>query len=159
MHVDSRRWIAGPVVKRVTCQRSVDHKGNQIPALVDHRTNPSLFSGRLHRRSGGWRRPQHSHVYTLSHKTKSWRTHIQINGKEILMEVDTGATLSLISEETYRDNFSSCFLQSTEVRLKTYSAQVTLDLGHAYFGLFSRWTLQGQNFTSESHRNLNYIAI
>ena len=45
------------------------------------------------------------------------------------MEVDTGASLSLISEETYRANFSSCFLQSTEVRLKTYSGEYITVLG------------------------------
>ena len=44
---------------------------------------------------------------------------VKVNKKSLAMEVDTGAVVSLISEEEYRSTFSSYELRKSEVKLKT----------------------------------------
>ena len=48
---------------------------------------------------------------------------VKVNKKSLAMEVDTGAAVSLISEEEYRSTFSSYELRKSEVKLKTYMAE------------------------------------
>jgi len=51
---------------------------------------------------------------------------VKVNGVDLTMELDTGVTLSLISERTYKDLFpaeiASC-LQITKAQPKTYTGE------------------------------------
>ena len=46
---------------------------------------------------------------------------VKINGKQIQMELDTGATLSLVSKGTYKLHWPEQQLQQSIDKLKTYS--------------------------------------
>ena len=48
---------------------------------------------------------------------------LTINGKTVTMEVDTGAAVSLVSEETKQRLFPSMALRKSSVRLQTYTAE------------------------------------
>lgn len=57
-------------------------------------------------------------------KSKPMKTTITVNNHNISMEVDTGASLSIISEETYTSHFGNCELLPSEVKLRTYSGEM-----------------------------------
>ena len=48
---------------------------------------------------------------------------VQVDGHQLVMEVDTGASLSLISRETYQQLWPSRPLQASTVNLRTYSGE------------------------------------
>ena len=48
---------------------------------------------------------------------------LTLNGQRTAMELDTGAAVSLISEETYRKLLSTSALKTTSVNLQTYTGQ------------------------------------
>ena len=48
---------------------------------------------------------------------------LTLNGQKTAMELDTGAAVSLISEETYRRLLPTSALKSTPVALRTYTGQ------------------------------------
>ena len=48
---------------------------------------------------------------------------LQLNGQHLTMELDTGAAMSLISEETQQKEFPDVVLRPSSVVLKTYTAQ------------------------------------
>ena len=48
---------------------------------------------------------------------------VEVQGKIIPMELDTGAAMSLLSEETYQKFFSGISLQQSTVKLKSYSGE------------------------------------
>ena len=52
-----------------------------------------------------------------------------IGNQDLLMEVDTGASLSIISEKTYSSLHNAPQLQSTEARLRTYTGESLPVLG------------------------------
>ena len=57
---------------------------------------------------------------------------LSLNGKDISMELDTGATLSLVSEKTYHSLFSpdaAPQLKASKAELKTYTGEVLNILG------------------------------
>ena len=61
-------------------------------------------------------------LFTLPGKVKPIVITVNVNGTDILMEVDTGASLSIISEQTFRAIASPTDkLQSTSITLTTYS--------------------------------------
>ena len=49
---------------------------------------------------------------------------VKVNKKFLAMEVDTGAAVSLISEEEYGSTFSSYEFLESEVKLKKYTAEI-----------------------------------
>eukprot|EP00731_Ephydatia_muelleri_P018713 Em0011g753a len=55
--------------------------------------------------------------------TSVYRVKMEINGEMLMMEIDTGAGVSLISEDTYRKKFSKLQLTASAVRLATYTTQ------------------------------------
>ena len=60
------------------------------------------------------------------------KTTVALEGKELHIEVDTGASLSLISETTFKalwDTNDTPPLQQTEVKLRTYTGQEICVLG------------------------------
>ena len=48
---------------------------------------------------------------------------VHINGTKVYMELDTGASVSVMSESTWKDKFSQYKLQPSSVQLKTYSGE------------------------------------
>ena len=46
-----------------------------------------------------------------------------ISGKQIKMELDTGAGVSVISEHDYQKYFSELTLKDTDLKLKSYSGE------------------------------------
>ena len=60
---------------------------------------------------------------------KPLEVDLQLEGKPLRMEVDTGAAVSLVSEETYRSLFPTVPLQSSMTKLRTYSGEPLTVLG------------------------------
>ena len=62
-------------------------------------------------------------LYTISAKSATCliTVDVQINGKQLPMVVDTGAALSIISEQTWKNNFPGITLKKADVVLKTYT--------------------------------------
>ena len=59
-------------------------------------------------------------------------THVELDGKALLMEVDTGATLSVISEKTLQEHWRNATrpkIKATKDRLRTYTGQYVKILG------------------------------
>ena len=54
---------------------------------------------------------------------------LTVDGKQLQFEVDTGASLSLISEETYKEFWPNMPLQDTTINLKTYTGTPLKVLG------------------------------
>ena len=54
---------------------------------------------------------------------------VHINDKPVVMELDTGADISIISESTYKSMFSTLSLQSFTLPLKTYTGERMSVLG------------------------------
>ena len=55
---------------------------------------------------------------------------VQANGKPLTMELDTGAAVSVISEDTQRRMFPDAFLKRTTVVLRTYTGEPIRVAGH-----------------------------
>lgn len=73
--------------------------------------------------------------------------HIKMNGSKIPMELDTGATLSVMSEETWKEACPTTTLRQSSARLSTYSGEPLTVLGKAmvdveYEGQTERLPLQ-----------------
>ncbi|XP_033109865.1 uncharacterized protein K02A2.6-like isoform X2 [Anneissia japonica] len=71
-------------------------------------------------------------MFHVNHKTKGSPIIVNatVNGKLIPMELDTGSSVSLIPETTYKKIFNSMPpLQQTTIRLKTYSGEKIIPLG------------------------------
>ena len=62
-------------------------------------------------------------LYTIGVKSATCliTVDVQINGKQLPMVVDTGAALSIISEQTWKKNFPGITLKKADVVLKTYT--------------------------------------
>ena len=54
---------------------------------------------------------------------------VTINGKEIIMELDTGAAVSVISKELWKFMFPAVEVDSSEVRLTTYTKELLTIIG------------------------------
>ena len=67
--------------------------------------------------------------YSLSNRPSPIVVTLTVNGAQLPMQVDTGASLSIISEETYRTLWTSGStppLQESDVKLKTYQVLSSL---------------------------------
>lgn len=63
-------------------------------------------------------------LFTLSSaRTEPWKVVMEIDEIPLEMEVDTGASLSLVAEETYQRHWSHRELQQSQLRLCTYSGE------------------------------------
>ena len=70
---------------------------------------------------------------------------VSVNQLSLSMEVDTGASYTIISKQSYDQFFSAYLLQSTDVRLKTYTREAL----PAYGQLISDVQYLGQKFCLE----------
>ena len=72
------------------------------------------------------------HIHTIQpkvHKKGALLVDINLDGKPLSMEVDTGASVSLISEATWRKLSPNRRLKPSSVRLRTYTGQEIQDIG------------------------------
>ena len=58
-----------------------------------------------------------------AHSTHPITVKLEIQGKPVVMEVDKGAAVSVISEETYKELFSNLTLKEAPMGLKTYTGE------------------------------------
>ncbi|KAL1421133.1 hypothetical protein MTO96_023440 [Rhipicephalus appendiculatus] len=69
-----------------------------------------------------------AHVYEMwqvrapDHDGSPYRVEVSVNGTSLIMELDTGASVSVVSEETFRRTFPSCRLEPSSVMLKGYTS-------------------------------------
>ena len=57
---------------------------------------------------------------------------LQVNGKDLTMELDTRATVSIVSEKTYQNLFSphaAPQLKTSKAKLKAYAGEILTILG------------------------------
>ena len=55
----------------------------------------------------------------------------KVNGKECSMELDTGATVSIMSEEAWRKRFPTALLEESQIKLRTYTGEALDIIGQA----------------------------
>ena len=60
-------------------------------------------------------------IYNLSAEGKCIEIPVELNENSLLMELDTGAGVSLISQVTYNKHFKGTELQPSATRLHTYT--------------------------------------
>ena len=69
-------------------------------------------------------------IQSPGNKTDSHiKVQLEIQGNEMTMEVDTGASVSIISNIVYSENFSDISLQKSDTMLKTYNGEPIKVLG------------------------------
>ena len=66
---------------------------------------------------------------TSSSKPKPYRVDITINDKSTKMEIDTGASLSLVSEHTFREYWPELDVSPSQIVLHSYSGESIPVLG------------------------------
>ena len=52
-----------------------------------------------------------------------YQVELTVNNKHVIMEVDTGAAVSLISHKTYQKFFASVPLQKSTIKLSTFNVE------------------------------------
>ena len=62
-------------------------------------------------------------LYSVNGNTRPIVVTVNVNSKPLQMEVDTGASLSIISEETFNKEFNQTELKPTDITLQTYSGE------------------------------------
>ena len=69
--------------------------------------------------------PEEGDLYVIrsSPKLQPYKTDVEVNGKILQMELDTGASLSLVSEKMFRENWSDLEVSQSETTLYSYSGE------------------------------------
>lgn len=93
-----------------------------------------------------------STVFQLSGKSPNpFRVELCVQEKPLLFEIDTGASVTLISEETYNEHYQNSPLQKSSLRLKTYTGEPLQVLGqmtvtvsyHSQQGSYTLYVVKG----------------
>lgn len=58
----------------------------------------------------------------MSLKVNPYQTLLDVNGKTLAFEIDTGAGVTIISSATYEMHFQEFRLLPTDIKIRTYSA-------------------------------------
>ncbi|KAL1477797.1 hypothetical protein MTO96_035466 [Rhipicephalus appendiculatus] len=64
-------------------------------------------------------------VRAPDHDGSPYRVVVSVNVTSLIMELDTGAIVSVVSEETFRRTFPSCRLEPSSVMLKGYTGELS----------------------------------
>ena len=67
-------------------------------------------------------------------ETSAYMVKTEINGEMLMMEIDTGAAVSIISEDTYRKKFPKLRLAESALRLATYTTGMRRSAGKGQAG-------------------------
>ena len=72
-------------------------------------------------------------LYTMNSNSKShpYVVNVEVSGKPLQMEIDTGASLTLVSERTFQEYWPSMALSPTGVKLHSYSGESVPVVGTA----------------------------
>ena len=54
---------------------------------------------------------------------------MDIDGKSVSIEIDTGAAISIMSQESYKELWTDRDLKESKAKLRTYSGRVSESLG------------------------------
>ena len=65
-------------------------------------------------------------VHSEANKSPPVHATVKIHGKFLDMEVDTGAAVSLIAEETYNKYYKNVPLEKTKIRLNSYTSEIKI---------------------------------
>ena len=107
-------------------------------------------------------------IFQLHGKSsKPFTVDLCIDGITLNFEVDTGAAVTLISEETYRKHFPRKSLQKTSLRLKTYTndqvhvlGQVTVDVSYGtQKGTYTLYVVKGAGTSLLGREWLRHIRL
>jgi len=82
---------------------------------------------------------------------QSFTVELIVEGNLLVFEVDTGAAVTLISEQTYKEHCHNKPLQASPLQLKTYTeerlqvlGQLTVDVSyHNQQGLYTLYVVKG----------------
>lgn len=82
--------------------------------------------------------------------------HLKVDERPLSMELDTGASVSVVSEQVWKTSFSNKPLNTSPVLLKTYSGQTLKVVGErqvdvTYEGVVKRWWLK--------EKDLRYLGV
>lgn len=61
----------------------------------------------------------------------SFMIPVKVNGEECSMELDTGASVSIMSEEAWRKRFPTAPLEESQIKLRTYTGEALDIIGQA----------------------------
>ena len=93
-----------------------------------------------------------STIFQLTGKsTNPFTVELRVDSKPLKFEIDTGASVTLISEETYREHYHNKPLQKSSLKLKTYTeeplhvlGQVTVNVSyHNQQGFYTLYVVKG----------------
>ena len=56
---------------------------------------------------------------------------VKVNGENISMELDTGASVSIMTEEAWRRRFPKVPLEESQIKFKTYTGEALEIIGQA----------------------------
>ena len=111
--------------------------------------------------------PELSILTVGDHNNKPITVQMELNGQQVLMEVDTGAAVSLMSVTTQKRLFPRAKLMKSTTQLQTYSAealsvsgtiQVKVRYG-SYVGTHTLYVVNGQGPTLLGHEWLMNIRL
>ena len=122
----------------------------------------TLFSATTNKNGKKW-----SGNETNDKQSRPFTVDLCIQGITLKFEVDTGAAIILISEETYTRNFSSTPLQETSLQLTTYTkdrlqvlGQVTVDVSYgSQNGSYTLYVVKGRGTSLLGHIRLDWKSI
>ena len=69
------------------------------------------------------------HHFTAPHKCQPLQVPLKLDGELITMEIDTGASVSIMSETEHQRRWSNVSLNSTPAKLRTYTGETPKVLG------------------------------
>ena len=75
--------------------------------------------------------PEEYTLFSLAseHRQKPFEVGLMVDNQQLTMEINTGASLSVISAETYKQKWPGRHLQPSTVKLKTYTGEALRVLG------------------------------
>ena len=68
-------------------------------------------------------------LFKFEDKKKAYTTIVDIDGKSVSIEIDTGATISIMSQESYKELWPDRDLKESKAELRTYSGEYLKILG------------------------------
>ena len=71
-------------------------------------------------------------LFKFEDKKKPYTTIVNIDGKSVSMEIDTGASISITSQESYKELWPDRDLKESKAKLRTYSGEYLKVLGESY---------------------------
>jgi len=99
--------------------------------------------------------PESTILTVDDHNNKPITVQMELNGQQVLMEVDTGAAVSLMSVVTQKQLFPNIKLMKSRTQLQTYTAESLAVLGTilvkvrygSYVGTHTLYVVNGQGPT------------